>query len=148
MRLLVDVDVVLDVLLDRRPHAAAASALWAAGERGSCRLAVSAHAVTTIFYLASRQRSRSFARSLISDLLTVFDVAAVDGAILARAATLELADFEDAVFVAAAEASACAAVVTRNLAHYEGGPLPAIDAAAALAWLNLADEAAPAPEGE
>jgi predicted nucleic acid-binding protein len=34
-RLLLDVNVMLDVLFDRRPHAAAASALWAAGERGS-----------------------------------------------------------------------------------------------------------------
>jgi hypothetical protein len=139
-RLLVDVDVVLDVLLDRKPHAAAASALWAARELGRCHLAISAHAVTTIFYLAARQRTASFARGLVGDLLRVFDVAPVDGAVLARAAALEMADFEDAVSAAAAEAFACEAVVTRNLADYAKSPLRAIDAATALAWLEVADD--------
>lgn len=34
MRILVDLDLVLDVLLDREPHADAAAALWSSVETG------------------------------------------------------------------------------------------------------------------
>ena len=132
---MVDVNVVLDVLLDRTPHAAAASALWAARERGKCQLALAAHGITTIFYLAARQRDRAFARAVVADLAAVFEIAAVDEAVLRRALALELHDFEDAVACAAAEGAGCEAVVTRNLRDFAASPLPALDPATALAWV-------------
>jgi hypothetical protein len=48
-------------------------------------------------------------------------------------------DFEDAVTAAAAERAGCDAVVTRNLADYDASPIPAIDPATALAWLELVE---------
>ena len=50
-RVLVDVNVVLDVLLDRQPHVEASAAVWAAIETGSSEGLLAAHAVTTIHYL-------------------------------------------------------------------------------------------------
>ena len=141
-RLLVDVNVVLDVLLDRAPHAEAASSLWAAGERGKCRLLLSAHAVTTIFYLAAKARDAKFARSVVGDLVSIFEVAPVDATVLRRALGFEMSDFEDAVAVAAAESAGAEAVVTRNLDDFDSAPLPAIDPPMVLAWLQVegADE--------
>jgi predicted nucleic acid-binding protein len=136
-RLLVDVNVVLDVLLDRAPHAETASSLWAAGERGRCRLLLPAHAVTTVFYLAAKARDAKFARSVVADLVSIFEVAPVDAAVLRRALALEMADFEDAVAAAAAEAAGADALVTRNLDDFEASPLPAVDPPMALAWLEV-----------
>ena len=51
-RLLLDVNVVLDVLLDRTPYAEASAAVWAAVEQGEAEGYLSAHAVTTLRYLA------------------------------------------------------------------------------------------------
>lgn len=66
-RLLVDVNVVLDVLLERQPHYAAARALWIAIERRQAAGLVAARAVTTIHYLLQhhhdrRQADRALAR--------------------------------------------------------------------------------------
>lgn len=138
-RFLVDVDVVLDVLLDRRPHSAGASALWSARERGLCRLALSAHALTTVYYLAAKQRDAAFARTMTTDLASLFEIAAVDEPVIHRALAIDLGDFEDAVVCAAAERSGCDAIVTRNLRHFRKSPLPAIDPTTALAWI-AADE--------
>jgi predicted nucleic acid-binding protein len=135
-RLLVDVSVVLDVLLDRAPHAEAASALWAAGERGVCRLVLAAHGITTIFDLASRQRDAKFARAVVADLLAIFEVAGVDDAVLRRALSLPMDDFEDAVAAAAAVDAGAEAIVTRNLRDFEASPVPALDPATALALLE------------
>ena len=140
-RFLVDLNVVLDVLLERKPHAEAASALWAAVEQRRAEWFLPAHGFTTIHYLARRQRDSRFAQQVLADLTAVFRVAAVDEGVIRRAAGFGWADFEDAVCAAAAQASGCEAVVTRNLEHFEDSPVEAIDPTAALAWIGEADAA-------
>ena len=50
-RILFDTNVILDVLLDRRPYAEASAAAWEAVETGSVEGLLAAHAITTIHYL-------------------------------------------------------------------------------------------------
>ena len=133
--LLLDLNVMLDVILERQPGADAASALWAAIEGGQGRGLIPAHGVTTIFYLLEKARGSRFAREGVERLLTVFGVAAVNDAVVRRALVFAWPDFEDAVCAAAAEASGCEAIVTRDPAGYPDAPLPVIDPAAALGWL-------------
>jgi predicted nucleic acid-binding protein len=135
-RLLLDLNIFLDVILDRRPHADVAAALWAAIERGLGQGMVPAHGVMTIFYILEKAKGTAFARSGVEDLVRVFGVASVDGEVVKKALTLVWPDFEDAVRAAAAEASACDALVTRDPAGYPDPPLPVIDPAAALSWLT------------
>jgi len=71
----------------------------------------------------------------VDRLLSVFGVAAVTHAVVRRALVLAWPDFEDAVCAAAAEASGCEAIVTRDPDGYPHAPLPVIDPAAALSWL-------------
>jgi predicted nucleic acid-binding protein len=132
---LLDLNVILDVILDRAPSADAASALWAAIENGHGRGLIPAHGLTTIFYLLEKARDSAFARDGVERLLSVFGVAAVDDAVIRRALILGWSDFEDAVCAAAAEAGGCEAIVTGDPAGYPNCPLPVIDPAAALAWL-------------
>jgi predicted nucleic acid-binding protein len=134
---LVDLNVVLDVLLDRRPHAVAAARVWGVFERGNSQGFLPAHAFTTIHYLATRARGRAFARRTIDDLLRVFDVAAVDGAVICKALSLEWPDFEDAVCAAAALASGCDTVVTRDPDGFPDPPIRVVDPETALAGLGL-----------
>lgn len=134
--LLLDLDVILDVILDRRPGADAAAALWAAIEEGRGRGVISAHGVTTIFYLLEKARGRTFARGGVERLMSVFGVAPVNEAVVRRALVLAWPDFEDAVCAAAAEANGCEAIVTRDPAGYPTASLPVVDPAAALIWLT------------
>ena len=135
-RLLLDLNVFLDVILDRPPDADVAAALWAAIERGHGHGMVLAHGVTTIFYLLEQARDAAFAREGVERLIAVFGVAPVDDNVVRRALALAWPDFEDAVCAAAAEASSCDALVTRDPGGYPNGPLPVIDPAAALSWLT------------
>jgi hypothetical protein len=59
MRLLVDTNVVLDVLLDRQPFAEPAARLLTAIERGQVGGLLGATTITTVFYLAERARDRT-----------------------------------------------------------------------------------------
>lgn len=135
-RLLLDLNVFLDVVLDRPPDADVAAALWAALERGQARGMIPAHGVTTIFYLLEKARGAAFARDGVERLVHVFNVAPVDEDVVRRALALAWPDFEDAVCAAAAEASGCDALVTRDPSGYPNAPLPVIDPAAALSWVT------------
>lgn len=135
-RLLLDLNVFLDVILDRPPHAEIAAALWAAIERGMGDGMVPAHGVTTIFYLLDKARGGAFARKGVERLIDVFSVAPIDDHVVRRALALGWPDFEDAVCAAAAVASACDALVTRDPDGYPNPPLPVIDSAAALSWIT------------
>ena len=135
-RLLLDVNLILDVLLDRRPHAGAASAVWEAVELGHAQGLLSAHAVTTIQYLNARAAGTKTARATTEALLSVFDIAVVDEAVLRSAAAMGWRDFEDAVTAAAAVRARCDAIVTRNPRDFTRASIRVLtpaDAAAALA---------------
>lgn len=132
---LLDVNVVLDVLLDRKPFAAASSAVWAAVERGEAEGLLSAHAVTTLHYLNARAVGTRMARETTDALLAVFGVAAVDATVLRAALAFNWNDFEDAVTAAAARRARCDALVTRNPRDFKGSPVRVLAPAEALAWL-------------
>ncbi len=134
-RLLVDLNVFLDVILDREPEADVCAALWAAIERGHACGMVPAHGVTTIFYVLAKARGVEFARRGVERLVSVFGVAPVDEDVVKRALSLAWPDFEDAVCAAAAEASTCDALVTRDPKGYPDPPIAVIDPATALRWL-------------
>lgn len=135
-RLLLDLNIVLDVILDRPPYAAVSAALWAAIEQGRGQGIVPAHGVTTIFYILEKAKGATFAREGVQDLIRIFNVAPVHDETIKRALMFAWPDFEDAVCAAAAEAAACDAIVTRDSAGYPDPPLPVIDPSTALSWLT------------
>ena len=136
MRVLVDVNLCMDVLLERAPFAEAAARLWEAVERGEVEGLLPAHGVRTIHYLVAREKGGPTARRLVSDLLRVFGVAPVDEAVLTAALALNWRDFEDAVCAAAAEAAGCALVVTRDVKGFAASAVPAVDAVTVVALLS------------
>jgi predicted nucleic acid-binding protein len=125
-RILFDTNVVLDVLLDRQPYVEASSAAWAAVETGISEGMLAAHAVTTIHYLVRKEVGNTKARRIITAILRVFGVAAVDGAVVQEALQLPLSDFEDAVTAAAARLAGCECIVTRDPKGFRGSPVRAL----------------------
>lgn len=122
-RILFDTNVVLDVLLDRQPYVEASAAAWAAVETGVAEGMLAAHAVTTIHYLVRKERGNAKARRIVSAILRVFGVAAVDAAVLQEALELPWPDFEDAVTAAAARTAGCEFIVTRDPKGFRGSPV-------------------------
>lgn len=122
-RLLFDTNVVLDVLLDRQPYVEASAAVWAAVETGIAEGMLAAHAVTTIHYLVRKERGNAKAGRILSAILRVFDVAAVDGAVVQEALQLPFSDFEDAVTAAAARVAGCECIITRDPKGFRGSPV-------------------------
>jgi len=125
-RILFDTNVVLDVLLDRRPHVEASAAVWSAVETGIAEGMLAAHAVTTVHYLVRKKKGNTGARRALSSLLRVFQVAAVDGPVMKEALQLPFSDFEDAVTAAAARLAGCDYIVTHDPKGFRESPVRAL----------------------
>ncbi|MGO9241073.1 MAG: type II toxin-antitoxin system VapC family toxin [Bryobacteraceae bacterium] len=134
-RVLLDTNVILDVLLDRSPHAAASSAVWAAVEAGQAEGLLAAHAVTMIHYLIERELGPAKARRMMTNLLRVFGVAAVDGTVIQEALEISAPDFEDAVAASAARRAECELIVTRDPRRFKDSPIRVLTPEAALPLL-------------
>jgi predicted nucleic acid-binding protein len=131
-KVLVDVNVVLDVLLDRQPHVEASAAVWALAESGVIAGLLAAHGVTTIHYLIRKDLGAAKSARVMRTLLDVFAIAAVDEAVLKSALQLSMSDFEDAVAAAAARRAGCDYIVTREPKGFRSSPVPALTPEAVL----------------
>ncbi len=120
MRVLFDTNVVLDVLLARQPFADASNACFVQVEDGVLSGFLGATTVTTLDYLVSNAVGAAKSRQHLLSLLTLFDVAPVNRAVLLAAATSKLKDFEDAVLAEAARACGADCIITRHSKDFVG----------------------------
>lgn len=125
-RVLFDTNIVLDVLLAREPHVSASSAAWAIVENRRAQGILAGHAVTTIYYILRKQLGDPRTRQILTALLGVFEVAAVNKEVIEKAFSLSGGDFEDAVVAIAAQASQCDFIVTRDPSGFRDSPVPTI----------------------
>jgi len=135
-RILLDTNVVLDVLLDRKPYADASAAAWASVETGVLEGMLAAHAVTTIHYLIRKEMGNTKAARTISAILRVFEVAAVDGVVIREALQLPVSNFEDAVTAAAARLAGCECIVMRDPKGFRGSVVRSMTPEAVMPLLN------------
>ena len=134
--ILLDTDVLLDVALDRHPHADASSGFLAKIADGASEGYVAWHTVSNLFYVIARARGAAAARDFIVGLMDYLAVAPTSTEAVRYAASLPMADFEDAMQVAAARACGAEYIVTRNLSDFERSPIPAVPPQEALARLR------------
>ena len=133
--ILLDTDVLVDVALDREVHADSAAQLLDRVENGDVRAAVAWHSMSNLYYLVAPAHGGVRTRDFIVQLVSFVDVAKTGTEDMRYAAGLPLADFEDAMQVAAARACGARWIVTRNLRDYTRSPIPAISPSQALTEL-------------
>ena len=118
MRVLVDTNVVLDVLLARRPFVAASAEVFGLVEHSRIEGLLCATTITTIDYLLTQAMPRPAARQALQKILELFEIAPVNRAVLEEAIRSKVADFEDAVLDQAGRLAGAEAIVTRNQSDF------------------------------
>ena len=120
MKLLIDTNIVLDVLLQREPFCRTATEVLNLAQRNDVREYVSASAITDIYYIANKQmKDRDAVRDLLKRLLMVVSVAAVSEREIQNALNLAWGDFEDSVQYSVALLNEMDGIVTRNPSDYQ-----------------------------
>lgn len=122
---LFDTDVVLDLLLDRKPFSEAAAFLFSKAEEGEIQGYVSATSITTNYYLASKTIGTKKAKWATRKLLSFLEVASVDRVVIEGALEGRYKDFEDGMIAEAARQIHANAIITRNIKDYKTSSVPA-----------------------
>ncbi len=125
-RVMIDLNVILDVLKAREPFYEASAALLGAAETGSIDGYIAAHSVTTLFYLIQKGKSSAEARATITNLLQFLKISPVDQNTIEQSLNLDYRDFEDAVQMMSAVQCRADYLITRNIKDYQPALLPVI----------------------
>ncbi|MBE6709507.1 MAG: PIN domain-containing protein [Ruminococcaceae bacterium] len=127
MKLLIDTNVILDILLKREPffEDSYQAIRTAIDNNDECYISVTA--ATDIFYilrkaLQSAEQAKEYLGSL-ARLAEFTDVLAVDAL---DALSSEVADYEDAVVEAVADRIGADYILTRNIKDYLNAKIPAV----------------------
>lgn len=136
MKILVDTNVVLDLLLDRSPHAESAVAVFSLIEESTLEGYLCATTVTTIDYLLEQTLPYEDARQALQKLMDLFEIAPVSRPVLEQALRSDIRDFEDAVIEQSARLVSADAIVTRNLSDFKRSTVTALDPVALLSVLG------------
>ena len=124
MKILFDTNVILDVLLNRKPFVELSANLVSSVENKTIEGYLCATTITTLDYLISKSRNRETAKIEIQKLLTLFQIADVNSTVLTMAINSGFTDFEDAVQYFSGKCSNVDGLVSRNTKDYKKAVLP------------------------
>jgi len=127
VKVLVDTNVVLDVLLDRQPFAKSAARIFAFVEESKIEGFLCATTVTTVDYLLGQALAPAKARQALRQLLNLFEIAPVNRPVLEQALQSRISDFEDAVLEQSARLVGADAIATRNVRDFEKSSVTVFD---------------------
>ena len=127
MKVIVDTNVVLDVLLAREPFLRPAVDVFRLVEESRIDAFICATTVTTVDYLLVKSLPASDARSALRRLISLFEIATVNRPVIERALESKIQDFENAVLDEAGQMAGADFVITRNTKDFAGSSLKVCD---------------------
>lgn len=136
MRILFDINVILDVMLIRKPFITSALQLLVEVENKNINGFLCASSITTIHYLIEKAWDSKLANEKISELLNIFELSSVNKSIFESALNSKFNDFEDAVIHESAFRHKIDGIVTRNTKHYKFSKIPVYDPNQLLELIN------------
>lgn len=137
MRVILDTNVVLDVLLDRKPYVSAAVEIFSLVEKSHIEGFLCATTITTIDYLLKGSMPNAKACRALGRLLEIFEIAVVNRPVIEEAMRSKIKDFEDAVIEQAGCFVGAQAVITRNARDFKKSILKILDPAEFLAQYSI-----------
>lgn len=123
MKILLDTNVVLDLLLEREPFVLTTEKLVDHVEKGKIHGALCATTITTVHCIAVKSIGARPTERAIAKLLALFEIAPVHRLVLQSALESRFPDFEDAVIYHSARQINAQGIVTRNIKDFKKATL-------------------------
>ena len=127
MKILFDTNIILDVLLLRKPYYTSATFLLSEVEQGNIEGYLCPTTITTIGYLVSKVKGANQAKRLMKNLLNIFNLTELSKSVFETACSHKISDFEDAVLHESARLSNIEGIVTRNIKDFKFASLKVFD---------------------
>jgi predicted nucleic acid-binding protein len=123
MRILLDTNIVLDVLLNRAPFVQDSRRIWEAADQGVFDACLASFTLPTIHYICRKHAGRAAADAAVDSCLDAFEIAPLYRECLVAARRFTGHDFEDDLQVASAVSDFMQGIVTRNPDDFLGSPI-------------------------
>lgn len=120
-RILFDLNVMLDVLLERAPHVIDSAPLVHRVAKGEFEGMLSGASIDTMAYLMSGVHTPARINGIIRFVRLKFDIAPITQAIIDQALAAGWDDLEDAIVYYSGLAAGCTTLVTRNVKDFKKG---------------------------
>lgn len=118
-KIFIDTDVIIDVLIDRQPHAKAATQIFDLAERKKLDLYTSSLCLNNVHYITKKILGDKRARVVIGDLIEIINVLSVSKSDILNAVNSNFRDFEDAIqHSVALTDNNIKSILTRNIKDY------------------------------
>jgi len=127
MKILFDMNIILDVLLLRKPYYTSATFLLSEVEQGNIEGYLCPTTITTIGCLVSKVKGANQAKRLMKNLLNIFNLTELSKSVFETARSHKISDFEDAVLHESARLSNIEGIVTRNVKDFKYASLKVFD---------------------
>lgn len=136
MRILLDTNIVLDVLLNREPFVHDSRRLWEAADEGAFDACIASFTLPTIHYICQRHAGPAAAGHVVDICLEAFEVCSLYRECVLAARRMAGDDFEDNLQVACAITDFMHGIVTRNPRDFVHAPIQVYTPAELLAVLQ------------
>ncbi len=133
MRLLLDTNILLDVLLSGRTGNATSTQILDLCEMGLHPGVVAWQTLPTVSYYYRKGHTDQETWDMLHDLVQFLAIPTVGKLDLLKAWSYSLKDFEDALQVCCAQADLVDVIITRNISDFVSSPVPAYTPEAFLA---------------
>jgi predicted nucleic acid-binding protein len=132
VKVILDINVLLDVFQKREPHYAASAQVVSLVTAGKLSGVYPAHGLTTLYYLVRKYASKPDAEAALDHVLQHFQIGNLDAAGWQAARRLRFGDFEDAVVTTVAMSTSSDFIITRNVGDFVESPVAALTPASFL----------------
>ena len=119
MKVLLDTNVILDYILDRKDFSDSAETVFKAAFNGNIVVYITATTISDIYYIVKKQLGHEKTIFLIKELVAFSKIAAVNTKVILDALDSGYKDFEDAIQVFSASLAGIDIVVTRNKKDFQ-----------------------------
>ena len=126
MKLLIDANILLDVLQNRKPYVCDSSVIWKLCETERADGYVSALTFANLVYIMRKEMTPKKIEEILHSLSLIFEFTEVSPSDLMRAAQLSWNDFEDAIQSITAERIHADYIITRNVRDFAKSRITAL----------------------
>jgi predicted nucleic acid-binding protein len=127
MRILIDTNVILDVILQREPFYDDSKQILIACQQELLQGTITTQSIADIYYILRKDFSSTERRRILLGLCEIFHVSTIDREMLVAALKNEsFDDLEDCLQAESAALFGAEYVLTRNVKHFTTSPVPAI----------------------
>ena len=124
MKILIDTNVLIDYILNRKPFADQAEQIIYMCKNKCVEGCVAAHSLTNLFYILRKELSFEERKAFLYYLSEITEIVGVDRQIILSALdNNDFSDFEDSVQTECAKSFYADYIITRNIKDFKNSPV-------------------------